>query len=155
MPKKSKKSLSKRVKLKDKFKVIRKVKEHNRKQRKEAKKQGKRKPSVLRDPGIPANFPYREQIVKELEFERQRILSQAAARKEDSKRKRQAAAQVPNSVPSLASRSDRHGKTCSSTSTLFCRIGMTILTCPEMMTVQRSWSPCGLLLMQNKRSSRH
>eukprot|EP00892_Ulva_mutabilis_P007479 jgi/Ulvmu1/5102/UM021_0119.1 len=96
MPKKSKKSLSKRVKLKDKFKVIRKVKEHNRKQRKEAKKQGTRKQSVLRDPGIPANFPYRDKVVKEFQFEQQRILSQAAARKEESKRKRQAAAQDEN-----------------------------------------------------------
>lgn len=90
MPKKSKKSLSKRVKLKDKFKVIRKVKEHNRKQRKQAKQNSKQKPSVLRDPGIPANFPYREQVVKELQFEHQRILAQAAARKQGAKRKRQA-----------------------------------------------------------------
>lgn len=94
MPKKSKKSLSKRVKLKDKFKVVRKVKEHNRKQRKEAKRQGNRKTSVLRDPGIPANYPYRDQVVKELQFEHQRIVAQAAARKEEAKRKRQFATLV-------------------------------------------------------------
>jgi len=96
MPKKSKKSLSKRVKLKDKFKVIRKVKEHNRKQRKDAKQQGKRKQSVLRDPGIPANYPYRDQVVKELQFEHQRIVTQATVRKEEAKRKRHAAALVLN-----------------------------------------------------------
>ena len=81
MPKKSRKSLSKRVKLKDKFKIARKAKEHHKKQRKEAKKKEKKKPSVLKDPGIPANYPYREQVIKELQFEHQRIVAQRAEKR--------------------------------------------------------------------------
>jgi GNL3L/Grn1 putative GTPase len=93
MPKKSKGSNSKRVSLKDKFKVIKKVKEHNRKKRKEAKKAGKRKPSLLKDPGVPNNFPYREQVVKELKFEQQRILAHEQAQ-QDARKERKAARQV-------------------------------------------------------------
>jgi nuclear GTP-binding protein len=85
MPKKSKKSLSKRQSLKDKFKIIRKVKEHNRKLRRNAKKAGKRKPSLLKDPGIPNDFPYRDQIVKELKFEKDRIAAKHLAQKEARK----------------------------------------------------------------------
>jgi nuclear GTP-binding protein len=83
MPKKSKKSLSKRQSLKDKFKIIRKVKEHNRKLRRNAKKAGKkRKPSLLKDPGIPNHFPYRDEVVKELQFEKVRIAAKRLAQKE-------------------------------------------------------------------------
>jgi len=88
MPKQGGRSASKRLKLKDKFKIIRKVKEHNRKKRKEAKKAGKKKPSLLKDPGIPSNYPYREQVVKEMAFEKDRILATEAARKEALKQKR-------------------------------------------------------------------
>jgi nuclear GTP-binding protein len=89
MPKKSRKSLSKRVKLKDKFKIARKVKEHHKKQRKEAKKLEKKKPSVLKDPGIPANYPYREQVIKELQFEHQRIVAQRAEKRKAASERRQ------------------------------------------------------------------
>lgn len=88
MPKKSRKSLSKRVKLKDKFKIARKVKEHHKKARKEAKKLDKKKTNVLKDPGVPTNYPYREQVMKELQFEHQRILAQRAEKKEAAKRRR-------------------------------------------------------------------
>jgi FtsZ-interacting cell division protein ZipA len=88
MPKKSRKSLSKRVKLKDKFKIARKVKEHHKKVRKEAKNSEKRKPNILKDPGVPTNYPYREQVMKELQFEHQRILAQRAEKKEAAKRRR-------------------------------------------------------------------
>ena len=93
MPKKSKGSKSKRQTLKDKHKIIRKVKEHNRKKRREAKKHDKKKPSLLKDPGIPNNFPYREQVVKEFKFEQQRIQAVEAAKK-DARKQRKAARQV-------------------------------------------------------------
>lgn len=89
MPKKSSKSLSKRVKLKDKFKIARKVKEHHKKQRKAAKKNEKKKTNVLKDPGIPANYPYREQIVKELQFEHQRIVAQRAEKRKAASDRRE------------------------------------------------------------------
>jgi hypothetical protein len=102
MPKKSKGSNSKRVSLKDKHKVIKKVKDHNRKKRKEAKKLGKRKPSLLKDPGIPNNFPYREQVVKEFKFEQQRIQATEAAKK-DARKERRRARQVSPSAAICAS----------------------------------------------------
>lgn len=95
MPKKSKKSVSKRMSSKDKFKIVRKVKEHNRKKRKEAKKSGKRgKASLLKDPGIPSNFPFREQVVKEFKFEKDRIAAKDAAKKEARRARRLALQEV-------------------------------------------------------------
>ena len=52
MPKKSKKSKSKRVSLHQKYKILKKVREHNRKKAKDLKKRGG-KAKVPKDPGIP------------------------------------------------------------------------------------------------------
>ncbi|RVW71134.1 Guanine nucleotide-binding protein-like NSN1 [Vitis vinifera] len=87
MVKKSKKSKSKRVPLKKKYKIIRKVKEHQRKKAKEAKKLGgKHKNKVEKDPGIPNDWPFKEQELKALEARRARALEELeqkkAARKE-------------------------------------------------------------------------
>ncbi|KAH7691073.1 nuclear GTP-binding protein [Dioscorea alata] len=93
MVKKSKKSKSKRVSLKKKYKVIRKVKEHHRKKAKEAKKlglNGKRK--VEKDPGIPNDWPFKEQELKALEARRARALEELeqkkAARKERAQKRK-------------------------------------------------------------------
>ncbi|XVE78066.1 hypothetical protein DITRI_Ditri13aG0114300 [Diplodiscus trichospermus] len=87
MVKRSKKSKSKRVSLKQKYKVIRKVKEHHKKKAKEAKKLGlNRKRKVEKDPGIPNDWPFKEQELKALEARRARALEELeqkkAARKE-------------------------------------------------------------------------
>ncbi|XP_074317260.1 guanine nucleotide-binding protein-like NSN1 isoform X2 [Silene latifolia] len=87
MVKKSKKSKSKRTSLKQKHKIERKVKEHHRKKAKEAKKLGlnKRK-KVEKDPGIPNEWPFKEQELKALEVRRARAIEELeqkkAARKE-------------------------------------------------------------------------
>ncbi|KAI4365743.1 hypothetical protein MLD38_021705 [Melastoma candidum] len=93
MVKKSKKSKSKRVTLRKKYKVIRKVKEHHRKKAKEAKKLGlggRRK--VEKDPGIPNDWPFKEQELKALEERRARALEELeqkkAARKERAKKRK-------------------------------------------------------------------
>ena len=80
-------SKSKRVTLKKKHKVIKKVKEHHKKKAKEAKKLGlNRKPKVEKDPGIPNDWPFKEQELKALEDRRARIIEETeqkkAARKE-------------------------------------------------------------------------
>ena len=80
-------SKSKRVSLKQKYKVIRKVKEHHKKKAKEAKKLGLgRKQKVEKDPGIPNDWPFKEQELKALEARRARALEEMeqkkAARKE-------------------------------------------------------------------------
>nr|KJB42436.1 hypothetical protein B456_007G153300 [Gossypium raimondii]KJB42437.1 hypothetical protein B456_007G153300 [Gossypium raimondii] len=93
MVKRSKKSKSKRVSLKQKYKVIRKVKEHHKKKAKEAKKSGlKHKRKVEKDPGIPNDWPFKEQELKALEARRARALEELeqkkAARKERAKKRK-------------------------------------------------------------------
>ncbi|KAG2245777.1 hypothetical protein Bca4012_091282 [Brassica carinata] len=93
MPKKSTKSKSKRVPLKQKHKVIRKVKEHHKKKAKEAKKLGlNRKPRAEKDPGIPNDWPFKEQKLKALEARRARALEEIelkkVARKERAKKRK-------------------------------------------------------------------
>ncbi|CAN0892200.1 Guanine nucleotide-binding protein-like NSN1 [Linum grandiflorum] len=93
MVKKSKKSKSKRITLKQKHKVIRKVKEHHKKKAKEAKnliRTGKKK--VEKDPGIPNDWPFKEQELKALEVRRARALEEMeqkqAARKERARKRK-------------------------------------------------------------------
>lgn len=80
-------SKSKRVTLRKKYKIIKKVKEHHKKKAKEAKKLGvNRKQKVEKDPGIPNDWPFKEQELKALEARRARALEdleqKKAARKE-------------------------------------------------------------------------
>jgi nuclear GTP-binding protein len=87
MPKKSTKSRSKRVTLHQKYKVLKKIKEHHRKKAKELKKKGGRvKPP--KDPGIPAAWPFKEQLLQEIEFERQKAELAKQARKDAAKERR-------------------------------------------------------------------
>ncbi|KAK3032142.1 hypothetical protein RJ639_034967 [Escallonia herrerae] len=93
MVKKSKKSKSKRVSLKQKYKVIRKVKEHHKKKAKEAKKLGfNKKPKTEKDPGIPNDWPFKEQELKALEARRARAVDELeqkkAARKERAQKRK-------------------------------------------------------------------
>ncbi|XP_009612778.1 guanine nucleotide-binding protein-like NSN1 [Nicotiana tomentosiformis] len=93
MVKKSKKSKSNRVSLKKKYKIIRKVKEHHKKKSKEAKKLGLNKKSKAeKDPGIPNDWPFKEQELKALEARRARALEELeqkkAARKERAKKRK-------------------------------------------------------------------
>ncbi|CAK9321980.1 unnamed protein product [Citrullus colocynthis] len=93
MVKRSKKSKSKRVSLKKKYKIIRKVKEHHKKKAKEAKKLTfKGKSKVEKDPGIPNDWPFKEQELKALEVHRARALDEMeqkkAARKERAQKRK-------------------------------------------------------------------
>jgi nuclear GTP-binding protein len=86
MVKRSKKSKSKRVTLKQKHKVLKKVKEHHKKKAKDAKKLGlHRKPRVEKDPGIPNDWPFKEQELKALEVRRARALEEIEQKKEARK----------------------------------------------------------------------
>ncbi|XP_010524693.1 PREDICTED: guanine nucleotide-binding protein-like NSN1 [Tarenaya hassleriana] len=93
MVKRSKKSKSKRVTLKQKYKILRKVKEHHKKKAKEAKKTGlNRKSKVEKDPGIPNDWPFKEQELMALEARRSRALEdleqKKAARKERAQKRK-------------------------------------------------------------------
>jgi nuclear GTP-binding protein len=91
MPKKSTKSKSKRQTLKQKYKVLRKVKEHHRKKRKEAKKLKKQgiKPKEPKDPGIPNNWPFKDELIAQMKAQREREAAKQLAMKEAAKAKRQ------------------------------------------------------------------
>ncbi|XP_021767487.1 guanine nucleotide-binding protein-like NSN1 [Chenopodium quinoa] len=93
MVKKSKKSKSNRVSLKKKYKIIKKVKEHHKKKAKEAKKLGiNKKSKIEKDPGIPNDWPFKEQELKSLEVKRAKLVEEKeqkkAARKEKAQKRK-------------------------------------------------------------------
>ena len=69
--KRSKKSKSKRQTLKQKYKVLKKVKEHHRKKRKADRKAGI-KPKDAKDPGIPNAWPFKEELIAGLTAQKER-----------------------------------------------------------------------------------
>lgn len=71
--KRSKKSKSKRQTLKQKYKVLKKVKEHHRKKRRESKKLGL-KPKEPKDPGIPSTWPFKEELIAQLKAQKERAV---------------------------------------------------------------------------------
>ncbi|KAL0045389.1 hypothetical protein WJX82_005453 [Trebouxia sp. C0006] len=87
MAQKSKKSKSKRMSLKQKYKIVKKVKEHHKKKAKEDKKPG-RKQKAPKDPGIPSAWPFKADLLKELDWEKQRAVAVDKQRKEERKRAR-------------------------------------------------------------------
>ncbi|XP_010274283.1 PREDICTED: guanine nucleotide-binding protein-like NSN1 [Nelumbo nucifera] len=107
MVKKSKKSKSKRVSLRKKYKIIRKVKEHHKKKAKEAKKLGlKHKRKVEKDPGIPNDWPFKEQELRALEARRARALEELeqkkAARKERAQKRKLGLLEEDDDIAQLA-----------------------------------------------------
>lgn len=88
MAKQSTKSKSKRMSLKNKYKIRKKVAEHHRKKRKELRKSGK-KDKGPKDPGLPSQWPFKEELIKEFAYERQRILMQEKEKREARKRTRE------------------------------------------------------------------
>ena len=87
MAQKSKKSKSKRMSLKQKYKIVKKVKEHHKKKAKEEKKLGKKRVPP-KDPGIPNQWPFKAELLKELDWEKKRALAEDKRRKEERKRVR-------------------------------------------------------------------
>ncbi|TKV92678.1 hypothetical protein SEVIR_9G175800v4 [Setaria viridis] len=114
MGKQSKKSKSKRVTLSQKHKVLRKVKEHHRKKRKEAKREGKagQRKKVEKDPGIPNEWPFKEQDLKALEARRAQALQELELKKEAPKeraRKRKLGLLEDEGIANLASTASAQG----------------------------------------------
>jgi nuclear GTP-binding protein len=114
MVKRSKKSKSKRVTLRQKHKVLRMVKEHHRKKRKEAKKEGKagQRKKVKKDPGIPNEWPFKEKELKALEARRAQALQELKLKKEARKeraRKRKLGLLEDEEIANLASAASAQG----------------------------------------------
>ena len=62
--------------------VIKKVKEHHKKKAKLDKKLG-RKAKKVKDPGIPGQWPFKQDLLKELEWEKQRAAAEQKRKKEE------------------------------------------------------------------------
>ncbi|WFD32144.1 hypothetical protein MSPP1_003189 [Malassezia sp. CBS 17886] len=65
-----KKRASKRLSVKQREKVHKKVREHHRKQRRDAKRSTQWKSRRRDDPGIPNSFPFKEELLNEIEQKR-------------------------------------------------------------------------------------
>ena len=91
MPKKSKKSKSKRVPLRRKHRIIKKINEHAKKKKKELRKDklaGKVQPRT-KDPGIPSSYPFKAELMRELEFNRERDRLKKERKKAENKLRRE------------------------------------------------------------------
>ncbi|ORZ27559.1 P-loop containing nucleoside triphosphate hydrolase protein [Catenaria anguillulae PL171] len=104
----AKKHKSKRMTCKQKYKIERKIKEAGRKARKEAKKNPSLRPKKSKDPGIPNLWPFKAQLLEQIEEskarEEQKALEIKQRRAELAKqKKREAAAGVTASTSFTAS----------------------------------------------------
>ncbi|XP_048403688.1 guanine nucleotide-binding protein-like 3 isoform X2 [Stegostoma tigrinum] len=91
------KKASKRLTCHKRFKIQRKVREHKRKTRKEAKKQGNKSKKSRKDPGVPNNAPFKEAVLREAEQRKQNLeelkQKQKLARQKEVAKKRKLEAQ--------------------------------------------------------------
>lgn len=78
---KVKKRASKRVKIAQREKIKKKVKEHKRKTRRDERRSTQWKSKAKKDPGIPNSFPYKEQLLNEIETKRRIAEEEKLARK--------------------------------------------------------------------------
>lgn len=87
------KKASKRMSCSKRFKIQKKVREHNRKLRKEAKKKGGPK-RAKKDPGVPNDAPFKEEVLREAELRKQRLeelkQKQKLERQQEQAKKRKA-----------------------------------------------------------------
>uniref|UniRef100_A0A673BMR2 Guanine nucleotide-binding protein-like 3 n=1 Tax=Sphaeramia orbicularis TaxID=375764 RepID=A0A673BMR2_9TELE len=81
------KKASKRVSCAKRYKIQKKVREHNRKLRKEAKKKGVSK-RVKKDPGVPSSAPFKEEVLREAEQRRLQIEAEKEKKKQAKKEER-------------------------------------------------------------------
>ncbi|XP_038204883.1 guanine nucleotide-binding protein-like 3 [Arvicola amphibius] len=83
------KKASKRMTCHKRYKIQKKVREHHRKLRKEAKKRGHKKPR--KDPGVPNSAPFKEAVLREAELRKQQLeelkQQQKLDRQQERKRK--------------------------------------------------------------------
>lgn len=84
-----KKGKSKRITLKDKYKIQRRVLETNRKRKKQAKRDEKNGVKKVnqdkRDPGIPNSWPFKQDLLKDIQRSRERQSQQMQEKKEKRK----------------------------------------------------------------------
>uniref|UniRef100_UPI0037E96065 guanine nucleotide-binding protein-like 3 n=1 Tax=Semicossyphus pulcher TaxID=241346 RepID=UPI0037E96065 len=81
------KKASKRMSCSKRYKIQKKVRDHARKLRKEAKKKGVSK-RVKKDPGVPSSAPFKEEVLREAEQRRLQIEEQKEKKRQAKKEER-------------------------------------------------------------------
>uniref|UniRef100_M4BV89 CP-type G domain-containing protein n=1 Tax=Hyaloperonospora arabidopsidis (strain Emoy2) TaxID=559515 RepID=M4BV89_HYAAE len=92
-----KKGKSKRLSLHKKYKIARKVREHKRQERKADAKHGHASTKKKKDPGIPNNWPFKEELLLQVEQARLAEIDaqrQAQQQRKDDKKKAKLRAQL-------------------------------------------------------------
>lgn len=80
------KKASKRMTCHKRYKIQKKVREHHRKLRKEAKKRGHKKPR--KDPGVPNSAPFKEALLRDAELRKQQLEELKQQQKLDKQQER-------------------------------------------------------------------
>ncbi|EST06055.1 Guanine nucleotide-binding protein-like 3, N-terminal domain protein [Kalmanozyma brasiliensis GHG001] len=88
---KVKKRASKRVKIAQREKIKKKVKEHRRKSNRDERRNTQWKSKARKDLGIPNSFPYKEQLLNEIETKRRLAEEERLAKRADKLAERNAA----------------------------------------------------------------
>ncbi|EGG20100.1 guanine nucleotide binding protein 3 [Cavenderia fasciculata] len=79
------KKKSRRLSVKMKNKIVKKVNEHHRKLRKEDKEKGKVKKTIKKDPGIPNLYPFKEDLLNQIQAHKDAIAEVRRLKKEGKK----------------------------------------------------------------------
>ena len=82
---------TKRVNTKERVKAEKKVREHNRKLRREKKRNPGKYAKSKKDPGVPNECPFKEDVLKEVEIAKQQKVAEKEKRREIAIQKRKEA----------------------------------------------------------------
>ncbi|NWH83919.1 GNL3 protein, partial [Aegithalos caudatus] len=128
---------SKRLSCHKRYKIQKKIREHHRKVRKEAKKRGHKKPK--KDPGIPSAAPFKEELLREAEQRKQRLeeLKQKQKlnrQKEHEKKRKLEAKKNAATIKEKAEGKESSGKSKGKTKRLLNKNSKTSF-CRELMKV--------------------
>lgn len=86
--KKTMKKKSKRIPTKQRVKAEKKLREHNRKVRRDKRKNPGKYAKSKKDPGVPNECPFKEQVLQEVELAKQQKVADKEKRREEAKKKR-------------------------------------------------------------------
>lgn len=128
-----------------KFKIARKVREHNRKMRKEAKSKEKSKSELFecltqyiethscnhlselkKDPGIPNLFPFKEQLLKQMEERKQRNDDERAQQKLQKKKEQNKRRSLQGLQNDALKRTKEYEKKVRCSDSLYCCLYITL-----------------------------
>lgn len=104
------KGKSHRIGLKQKHKVEKKVKEHHRKIRREARKNPNRRKALRKDPGIPNMYPFKEQLMAKMIRQEERLKEESRKRGREIAKRRGLLEEDPDppmSIEELVARAGR------------------------------------------------